>query len=114
MKRVELVEVPGQVALMALGQPWMTPAHLADILTACYLGLDLSNENDEIHQLSQRAIGMIDSIDNNMDELKHIVGTIIQWIGTQPNVRIYNATVNRLRKLDEQERLSRLSTENDL
>jgi hypothetical protein len=106
MKRLELIEIPGHVGLLALGQEWMTDAHYADIMTACYLGLDISDDNTEIRALAQRGIDLMNAEDKNYDEIRHVIGTVIQWISTQSNIKIYNATVQRLKKLDEQKRIS--------
>lgn len=106
MKRLELIEIPGHVGLLALGQTWMTTEHYADLVTACYLGYDLSENTDpEIHELAAKGIALLEKNNGEFEEMRHIVGTVVQWVAKQPNVKIYNATVKRLRQLDEQERL---------
>lgn len=114
MKRVELIEIPGHVGLLALGQPWMTVEHYADLMTACCLANDLSEKDARIRELSQRGVSMLVNNTRDYDELRHVIGTLIQWLSTQSNVKIYNATKQRLKKLDEQERLLARSGENDL
>lgn len=107
MKRLELIEIPGHVGLLALGQDWMTVGHYADLMTACCLAYDLSQGTDDrIHGLSSRGIEMLESNSTNYDEMRDVIGTVVQWIATQPNVKIYNATLKRLKRLDEQERVS--------
>lgn len=114
MKRLELIEIPGHVGLLALGQDWMTVEHYADLMTACCLSYDLSGKENAIRELAQRGIEMLEANSSDYEELRRVIGTLIQWLSTQSNVKIYNATQQRLKKLDEQERLLARSRENDL
>lgn len=106
MKRLELIELPGHVGLMALGQPWMTEAHFADLVTACELGIDLA-EDDEIRQLCVTGRNMLFNRVASFDEMRHVIGQVVQWVATQPNHRIYDAVTKRLKVINEQERISR-------
>jgi hypothetical protein len=97
MKRLELIEMPGHVGLMALGQDWMTERHYYDLMTACCLGYDMSQPGDEIHELSLRGTELLTSKSTNYDEMRSVIGTVVQWIATQPNQKIWNATMRRLK-----------------
>lgn len=113
MKRLELIELPGHVGLMALGQPWMTEAHFADLVTACELGIDLA-QDDEIRQLCVTGRDMLMNRVTDFDEMRQIIGRVVQWVATQPNHRIYDAVTKRLKRLNEQERISRNRDGSDL
>jgi len=107
MKRLELIEIPGHVGLLALGQPWMTVEHYADLMTACCLAHDLShNEDAKIYALAVRGIEMLQTECSDYEAMRDVIGTVVQWIASQSNIKIYNATVKRLRQLDEQKRIS--------
>jgi hypothetical protein len=106
MKRLNLIEVPGHVALLALGHPWMTDEHLADLWTACTLGMDLSDEDEAIKQLSITGRDLLINKSTDYQTMKHVIGTVIQWVSTQPNRRIHDAVTRRLKELNEQERIS--------
>lgn len=98
--------MPGHVGLMALGQPWMNEGHYADLVTGCCLTMDLSEANSEIHQLARQGYDMLVARSTEFDAMKQIIGTVIQWLATQPNTKIHRAAVKRLRDFDEQRRVS--------
>lgn len=100
MKRLDLIEMPGHVALTALGQAWMNDSHYADLLTALYLGLDLSEPESDIHALSLQGIDLINNKSTDFNEMKNVIGTVVQWVATQPNKNIYQAVSKRLHVLD--------------
>ncbi|MEY4720078.1 MAG: hypothetical protein RL563_2696 [Pseudomonadota bacterium] len=97
--------MPGHVALMALGQDWMTENHQADLVTACCLTYDIASIDDPIRSLAQRGYDLIQSKSTEYDEMKCVIGTVIQWLSTQPNIKIHEATIKRLKTFDEQRRL---------
>lgn len=105
MKRLELIELPGHVGLMALGQSWMTDAHFADLMSACELGIELAKD-DDVRDLCMTGRAMLLGKDINIDEMKQVIGQVVQWVATQPNHRIYDAVTKRLKALNEQERIS--------
>lgn len=94
----------------------MTEDHLADLLSACELGMELGRDDPEIHALSLRGMRLIlDHVDRsdmtikhvaNVEEMKHIIGQVVQWITYQPNRAVHDAVIKRLRALHEQERVS--------
>lgn len=105
MKRLDLIEVPGHVALLALGQDWMTDAHIADLWTACQIGIDIADNDSNIRDLAQQGKHLLIEKSDDYESMKQIIGTVIQWISTQPNRRIHDAVTKRLRELNEQERV---------
>ena len=98
MKRLDLIEMPGHVGLLALGQDWMTERHFADLMTACYLAMDLSEPGSEMHALGFRGGQLLADKSTEYDEIRTIVGTIVQWISKQPNTDIWHAAYSRLSK----------------
>lgn len=104
MKRLELIEMPGHVGLMALGQPWMTEAHFADLITACELGIDLAKD-EEMRQLCVTGRDMLLNRVTDFEEMRQVIGQVVQWVATQPNHRIYDAVIKRLNRIDEQKRI---------
>lgn len=106
MKRHELFELPGHIGLLALGQPWMTEAHLADLLTACQLGIDIATD-DDMRQLCILGRDMLINRVADIEQIRHVVGQVVQWVSTQPNQKIYDAAKRRLREVNEQERILR-------
>lgn len=113
MKRLELIELPGHVGLMALGQPWMTEAHFADLITACELGIDLSPDED-IYHLCITGRDMLINRATDFEEMRQVIGRIVQWVAAQSNYRIHDAVTKRLKRLNEQERISRNRDGSDL
>lgn len=113
MKRLELIEWPGHVALMALGTEWMSEEHWADLATACRLCADLATD-EAIHTLAQRGLDLLADEASDIDEMKRVIGQIVQWVALQPNRSIHDATIKRLRELDEQERISKLGRDNSM
>ena len=83
----------------------MTDAHVADLATACYLAIDIA-EDQEIKRLAQRGLDMLLAKSDDYAEIKYAIGTVIQWLSTQSNSKIYNATIKRLKVFDEQAKLS--------
>lgn len=105
MKRLDLIEVPGHVALLALGQPWMTEEHFADLWTACQIGIDIADEDSNIRELAHQGKAMLVDKSDDYESMKQVIGTVVQWISTQPNRRIHDAVTKRLKELNEQERI---------
>lgn len=105
MKRLELIELPGHVGLMALGQSWMTDEHFADLVTACELGIDLAID-DETRKLCIAGRNMLLDGGSDFEEMRQVIGKIVQWVATQSNYRIHDAVTKRLKRLNEQERIS--------
>jgi len=91
MKRLQHIEWPGHAALLALGQSWITEDHLADLMVACQIAIDLTPSDDPLHQSA---------------ELRDHLGPIIQWIVTQPNRLIHDVAIKRLKEINEPKRLS--------
>ena len=114
MKRLQLIEFPCHVGLIGLGQPWMTEAHFADLMTGCFLAHDLSQDHPAIRRLSIDGINLLKARSDDYDSIRSIVGTLVQWLTTQSNVKIYNAVSTRLHNLDEQERVPEYSRGCDL
>lgn len=102
MKRLQYMELPGHVALMALKQDWWTIEHYADLKTTCLLCCDLAQPDDHIKSLAQRGLHMLEDIDNHdVNEIRQVIGTAVQWLAAQPNTKIYKATVARMEKKNE-------------
>lgn len=116
MKRLNLFEFPKHAALIALGQPWLTADHLADLLSACDLGMDLGHGDERIFSLASTAreflVAGVESGDmalqnaDNLDQIRRTLGEVVQWISNQPNRAVHDAVIKRLRALNEQERVS--------
>lgn len=116
MKRLTLFEFPKHAALLALGQHWMTRDHLADLLSACELGMELGRDDPEVHGLALRGMRfLLDNVDSNhmtikhaenLEEMRHVLGQVVQWITYQPNRAVHDAVVKRLKELNESERVS--------
>ncbi len=116
MKRLDLFEFPKHAALLALGQPWMTGDHLADLLSACELGMELGQSEPEIHTLALQGMRfLLDNVDRSdmtikpvahLEEMRHVLGQVVQWITYQPNRAVHDAVVKRLKELNESERVS--------
>lgn len=100
IKRLDLIEMPGHVALLALGQDWLTDSHYADLFSSCYLGLDLSEPDSRIHQLAKQGIQLLTDRSTDHELMRSVIGTVLQWVATQPNVKIHNAVCNRLNYFD--------------
>lgn len=113
MKRLELIEWPGHVALMALGTDWMSEAHWADLATACRLCADLATD-DAVKSLAQRGLDLLADESSDITEMKQVIGQIVQWVALQPNRNIHDAALKRLRELDEQERISKLGRDHNM
>lgn len=84
----------------------MTDAHWADLMTVCKLGLDLAGDDEYIRELSVIGNDMLMERVAEVEEMRQVLGTLVQWVSKQPNTKIYASVQKRLRELDEQERLS--------
>ena len=101
MKRTDIFELPGHIALAMLGHPAMNDAHRADLLVACQLGIDLGDER--IRELASSGLAMLQQGSSDYDQMRHAIGTVLQWIGTQPNRTVHDAVMRRLKRLDSSE-----------
>lgn len=99
MKRLDLIELPGHVGLVALGQPWMTDEHMADLLVACQIGCDLADPADDIHAMATEGKALLLANSTNYDTMRQIIGHVVQWVAKQPNRRIHDAVTRHLKKM---------------
>lgn len=116
MKRLNLFELPKHAALLSLGQPWMTSDHLAELLSSCELALELGRDNPRIHECALIGLNLLlDHVDQsdmtikhvaNLEEMRHVIGEVVQWIAHQPNRAVHDAVVKRLKEMNEPERVS--------
>lgn len=116
MKRLTLFEFPKHAALLALGQPWMTSDHLAELLSACELAMELGRGDPQVHDYALRGLNfLLENVDRsdmtikpvaNLEEMRHVIGEVVQWIAYQPNRSVHDAVVKRLKELNESERVS--------
>lgn len=80
----------------------MTTEHYADLMTACCLAHDLAENNDDrIYGLAVHGIEMLGGDCRDYDVMRDVIGTVVQWIASQSNIKIYNATLKRLKSFDE-------------
>lgn len=113
---MNLFEFPKHAALLAIGQPWMNDSHMAELLCACALALDLSSDDDPIHHTAltvQNAL--LDCVaDDDMscqkirdpDSLRHMIGKLVQWVGAQPNRAVHDSVIKHLKASHESPRTS--------
>lgn len=116
MKRLNLFELPKHIALIALGQDWMTQDHTAELISACELGMDLGKSDPAVFDLAHNGLQMllrhVDPNDMtikhiaNLEEMRHVIGSVVQWIAHQPNRAVHDAVIKRLRELNEPKRIS--------
>lgn len=100
-----MFELPNHISLLALGQSWCTDAHYADLAATCHLAVDISDD-PQITELAQRGLQMLVDRNDDHEEVRQVIGTVLQWVGQQPNSSIYNAALSRLKALNESTRLS--------
>lgn len=100
-----MFELPNHISLVALGQPWCNDSHYADLVATCHLANDISDD-PEITELAQRGLQMLLERHDGYDEMRHVIGTVLQWVGQQPNSKIYTAALKRLKDIDESTRIS--------
>ena len=99
MKRAELIELPGHVGLIALGQPWFNDRHLADLATACYIAIDIADKDSDVFQMAMNGLHMLHDQCDDYVRMKHEIGTVVQWVSVQPNKKVYDSVVKRLKEI---------------
>lgn len=97
MKRLNLIEMPGHVALLALGQPWMNDSHMADLFSTCVISEELS-DNEEISSLADTGIKLLSEGSTDYDQIKKVIGTLITWVSSQPNKDVHDAVLKIMRR----------------
>jgi hypothetical protein len=98
IKRLEMLELPGHIALVALDKPWLTKCHLADLgahvaITGC-VAHELGDE--KMQELAQRAADLLGDLSTpplQVDELRSVVGITLQWLSQQSNSVIGRKTL---------------------
>lgn len=105
IKRLDLIELPGHIALLALDQPWCLPDHYADLGAHIRLAeiVAQSRKNDEIAKILGRAKHIMQSWDNSPEEIaefRKLIGVTLPWIAQQPNVEIERAALRCLKAYD--------------
>lgn len=102
IKRLDMLELPGHIALLALDQPWLARKHIADLgahvaITGC-----VSHEvgDEYIQRLAKRAADLLGDLSEppkEVAELRRIVGTTLQWLSFQSNSVIGRQTLGLIK-----------------
>lgn len=103
MKRLDLLELPGQVALLALDQPWLTDGHLADLAAHLSIAHSIAKQtkNDDIQRIAERAADLMSDPNADADtikEVRRLVGVTLPWMSQQSNILIQKTTEKFLRE----------------
>lgn len=96
MKRLDLIELPGHIALLALDQPWCDARHLADIGAHIRLAEELATRKNEpaVREIAVKAKEMMQTMTGTPEELaefRKLVGATLPWVSRQPNAEIERA-----------------------
>lgn len=96
IKRLDMIELPGHVALLALDQPWCDWRHLADLGAHIRLAEELATRRNEpaIKQIASRAKDMMQTMTGmpcELAEFRKLVGVTLPWVSRQPNAEIERA-----------------------
>lgn len=106
MKRLDLIELPGHIALLALDQPWCRPEHLADLGAHLRLAEELAarQKNEAIRALTRRAKELMQSMTDEPDslaEFRRLVGMTLPWVSLQPNAEVARVSCKFLAAYDK-------------
>lgn len=106
MKRLDLIETPGHIALLALDQPWLLPDHYAILAAHIRLTEELAARkgSDEVGNLARRAKEIMSTMTDNpgaIAEFRKLVGATLPWVSQQPNVEIDRAARKFLAAYDK-------------
>lgn len=96
IKRLDLIELPGHIALLALDQEWLRPEHLADLGAHIRLVEEIAGRrhDDAMVAIIGRAKSLMQTMDGSPDELaefRKLVGASLPWVSRQPNLEIERA-----------------------
>lgn len=106
MKRLNLIELPGHIALLALDQPWLRPEHFADLGAHIRLTEELATRRNDSDMLLliRRAKTLMQSMDGNKAEIaefRRLIGISLPWVSIQPNAEIERAATKFLRSYEK-------------
>lgn len=106
VKRLDLIELPGHIALLALGQPWCRPEHLADLGAHVRLAEELATRkgDENVLKIATRAKRMMQDMTGTPEEIaefRRLVGATLPWVSMQPNGEIDRAARKFLAAYDK-------------
>lgn len=106
IKRLDLIELPGHIALLALDQPWLRPEHYADLGAHIRLVQELAERKNDNAMLAVilRAKELMQTMTGDADELaefRRLVGASLPWVSRQPNAEIERAAKKFLAAYDK-------------
>lgn len=97
--------MPAHIALMALGQPWITESHMCDLMAAIDIGERISNDS-AISALCSEGKRLLIEGSTDYDAIRKTIGPVIHWVSQQPNRVIHDVALQRLKEYDESKRVS--------
>lgn len=106
MKRLDLIEMPGHVALLALDQAWCRPEHYADLGAHIRLAEELATRKQDqaVMQIVARAKRIMQDMTGTPEEIaefRRLVGATLPWVSMQPNGEIDRAARKFLAAYDK-------------
>tara|TARA_R110000868_G_scaffold20802_1_gene87418 strand:+ start:143 stop:466 length:324 start_codon:yes stop_codon:yes gene_type:complete len=106
MKRLDLIELPGHIALLALDQPWLLSDHLADLGAHIMMVEEVAGRRSDpaMQTIIQRAKELMQTMKGDPEELaefRQLVGVSLPWISRQPNFEIERAAKKFLAAYDK-------------
>lgn len=104
MKRLDLIELPGHIALLALDQPWLMPEHFAILAAHIRLTEEVATRREEpgIVEIARRARALMQEMEtaDQIAEFRRLVGPTLPWVSRQPNFEIERAAKKFLAAYD--------------
>jgi hypothetical protein len=93
MKRLNYLELPGHIALLALDQEWLQPEHLADLGAHLRLAETLAERKGDadIATVARKAKQIMAGMNNepgSVEEFRKLVGVTLPWVSRQNNIEI--------------------------
>jgi hypothetical protein len=81
-------ELPALVGLEAIGKPWFSESHRADLLVIALVSQILAPEGSYIYVVAGELISFLQFDELKIDEIRPLVLDISAWLQVQPNGRV--------------------------
>lgn len=98
-KKLDMLELPGHIALQAIGQPWWNEAHLADLKAHVVLAFLVARkvDNEQVQDIAIKALEILSKHEFTKEDVTPLLGVTLEWLSNQSNKLIYQEVLEAMK-----------------
>ena len=94
-----MLELPGHVALQAIGQPWWCESHLADLKAHAVLAFFVAKRvhDEQVQDIAIKALEILSKQKFTKEDVTPLIGVTLEWLSNQSNKIIYQEVLEAMK-----------------